>query len=380
MTENRQFVQCQTGRGFFEGGAALLLMNILVLLKFSRDGQILGYGTNDPEIRPGDAVLAETGQGLAMGRVVAVRDLGEDVIPEDIQPVERRASAEDLIVDAENYLQVQHAREFCAARIRERGLDMKLVNVEGLFDRSKLLFYFTAPTRIDFRELVKELVREFHTRIELRQIGVRHETQMLGAVGSCGMVCCCRRFLHKFVPVTIKMAKEQNLFLNPSKISGICGRLLCCLSYEQDNYDAFHHLCPRLGKRYQTRDGMMKVLRANMFRNSISVINEKNEEQEFTLEEWSALNPCRPDAPAQAAPRSSAPASASGPAENAQNGKAQAASDFMVVVADPTMDEGLLDETLDSAFGPAEFLSGNDGQSPPPQPETPARRRRNRKK
>ena len=128
-----------------------------------------------------------------------------------------------------------------------------------LLDRSKMIFYFTAPTRIDFRELVKDLVREYRTRIELRQIGVRHETQMLGALGNCGMVICCRRYLKNFAPVTIKMAKEQNLFLNPAKISGICGRLLCCLSYEQDNYDNFHAQAPKIGKRYTTDLGMLKV-------------------------------------------------------------------------------------------------------------------------
>jgi hypothetical protein len=132
-------------------------------------------------------------------------------------------------------------------------------------------------------------------RIELRQIGVRHETQMIGAVGSCGMVCCCRRFLRKFAPVTIKMAKEQNLFLNPSKISGSCERLLCCLSYEQDNYDAFHRECPRPGKKYQTSRGDMKNLRANMFRNSVVAQNSLGQEEELTLDEWRTIKPRRPD-------------------------------------------------------------------------------------
>lgn len=216
---------------------------------------------------------------------------------DDPPPILRRATPEDLAVAAENLRLAEAAHTFCDQRIRARNLDMKLVGVEPLFDRSKLIFYFTAPTRIDFRELVKDLVREYHTRIELRQIGVRHETQMLGAVGSCGMVCCCRRFLRKFVPVTIKMAKEQNLFLNPSKISGICGRLLCCLSYEQENYDLFHKQCPRLGKRYMTTLGTMKVLRANMFRNSLVALNEAGEEVDFTLEEWQDMAPRRTEAP-----------------------------------------------------------------------------------
>ena len=144
--------------------------------------------------------------------------------------VARAATAEELARAAENEQLCREAREFCRRCIMNRKLDMKLVDVESLFDRSKLIFYFTAPTRIDFRELVKDLVRQYHTRIELRQIGVRHETQMLGALGNCGMVCCCRRYLRHFAPVTIKMAKEQNLFLNPAKIPGICGRLLWCQS------------------------------------------------------------------------------------------------------------------------------------------------------
>ena len=175
---------------------------------------------------------------------------------------------------------------------------MKLVDVEVLFDRSKMIFFFTAPTRIDFRDLVKDLVRQYRTRIELRQIGVRHETQMLGALGNCGMVCCCRRYLHKFAPVTIKMAKEQNLFLNPTKISGICGRLLCCLSYEQENYDTFHRSCPKLGKRYQTTSGPMRVLRSNMFRNTVVLLPDGGQEVEMTLEEWQALKPSRAETPA----------------------------------------------------------------------------------
>lgn len=244
-------------------------------------------------------MVVESEQGLGLGRVVMrAEELPAGFSPENVRPVVRRATEEDLAAERENERLTAEARRFCEGRIHERGLDMKLVAVEALFDRSKLIFYFTAPMRIDFRELVKDLVREYHTRIELRQIGVRHETQMLGAVGSCGMVCCCRRFLRKFVPVTIKMAKEQNLFLNPSKISGICGRLLCCLSYEQENYDVFHRNCPRLGKRYQTSRGLVKIVRANLFHNSVAFLTESNEEVVVTLDEWQELAPRRPDAPA----------------------------------------------------------------------------------
>ncbi len=270
----------------------------MLAVKFNEHGQIYYFSCDDPETGPGDRVIVETGQGLAFGLVMArVQAPPPDISEEDARPVLRRATEQDLAAQEENRAFATEAYRFCDACIRERGLEMKLVDVEVLFDRSKILFYFTAPTRIDFRELVKDLVREYHTRIELRQIGVRHETQMLGAMGSCGMVCCCRRFLHKFVPVTIKMAKEQNLFLNPSKISGVCGRLLCCLSYEQENYDSFHRNCPRLGKRYQTSKGLMKVMRANLFRNSVVLLTEAGEEVEMTLEEWSDLDPRRPDVP-----------------------------------------------------------------------------------
>ena len=140
-----------------------------------------------------------------------------------------------------------------------------------------------------FRELVKDLVKAYRTRIELRQIGVRHETQMLGAIGNCGQMCCCARFIRKFQPVTIKMAKEQNLFLNPSKISGMCGRLLCCLAYEQGAYEEFQRRCPKIGKKFMTSQGPMKVLRSNLFRETLSVFTDTGEEKELTLDEWRAI-------------------------------------------------------------------------------------------
>jgi len=206
-----------------------------------------------------------------------------------LQLIYRLAGTQDLETGAENKRLARRAFNFCRGCIGHQQLDMKLVDVEVLHDRSKMIFYFTAPNRIDFRELIKSLVREFHTRIELRQIGVRHETQMIGAIGNCGQVVCCRRFLRKFAPVTIKMAKEQNLFLNPAKISGICGRLLCCLSYEQKGYEEFHKQCPKIGKRIPTAIGTAKILRANFFKKSISVWVEDVGEREFTLDEWKDL-------------------------------------------------------------------------------------------
>ncbi|MDL2307725.1 hypothetical protein LJC48_06870 [Desulfovibrio sp. OttesenSCG-928-C06] len=272
-------------------------------LKLSQYGPVYFFRAGNENIRPGSKVLVETDQGVALGEVATARRLrvplpkirtddGEEV---EIKPITGLAGPEDIAAAADNRILAASARLYCKECIRERELDMKLVDVEVLHDRSKIIFYFTAPARIDFRELVKDLVRNYHTRIELRQIGVRHETQMIGAVGNCGMTCCCRRYLRKFAPVTIKMAKEQNLFLNPAKLSGICGRLLCCLAYEQENYEEFHKRSPKIGKRYSTTQGTMRVLRANLFRQSIFTLDENNEEREMQLDEWEALEPHRQD-------------------------------------------------------------------------------------
>lgn len=252
------------------------------------------YFSGPDNLSRGDYVLIDGVQGqgvtaITAGPLTALPGSREGDLPAII----RRASDVDMEIFRKNSAFAKKAFQFCNARIRARKLDMKLVDVEVFFDRSKFIFYFTAPNRIDFRDLVKDLVNEYRARIELRQIGVRHETQMLGAIGNCGQVCCCRRYLRKFAPVTIRMAKEQNLFLNPAKISGICGRLLCCLSYEQDNYEHFHRESPRPGKKYRTARGVYKVLRVNMFKNSLSVLSEKNEEAEMSLEEWQALGPER---------------------------------------------------------------------------------------
>lgn len=271
-------------------------MSTILGVKFRDAGQIYYFSSGAFVVNQGDAVIVNTDQGYGLGYVVIICDeLPQDAEIEELKPIYRIAADDDVEKQKENEELAQEAFEYCRKRIRERKLEMKLVEVDVFFDRSKIIFYFTAPNRIDFRELVKDLVRTYRTRIELRQIGVRHETQMVGAVGNCGQVCCCRRFLRKFAPVTIRMAKEQNLFLNPAKISGMCGRLLCCLSYEQSNYEEFHRSCPKIGKKYTTRDGVLKVLRANLFRNSLSVVMDGGEEREYTLEEWAELAPKRPD-------------------------------------------------------------------------------------
>ncbi len=259
-------------------------------------GQVFFYPRGDFPAKKGTKVLVETENGLSLGVVVSVLhsltalDSGDAENPGRIIGP---ATAQDIATEAENNILGAEAEAFCKTCIRQRNLDMKLVSVEVLHDRSKIIFYFTAPARIDFRELVKDLVRNYRTRIELRQIGVRHETQMLGGIGNCGMVCCCRQYLRKFAPVTIKMAKEQNLFLNPSKLSGMCGRLLCCLSFEQNNYEEFNRRCPKIGKRYQTDRGAFKILRSNLFAGTLVGLSETGEETEFTLDDWLQLHPKR---------------------------------------------------------------------------------------
>ncbi len=277
-------------------------MKQIIGIQYSKHGQIIPCLYDLPEVdgkfiplNYDSIIVAHTEEEKHFGRVAWQRPYCNEVIAPSA-PIISLPSEEDLVIAQENEKLMLEAKKFCVKCSRERELDMKVVDVSVLYDKSKLIFYFTAPTRIDFRELVKDLVKEYRTRIELRQIGVRHETQMVGSLGNCGMICCCRRYLTNFAPVTIKMAKEQNLFLNPTKISGICGRLLCCLSFEQEAYEVFHKSCPKLGKRYLTDSGYMRVLRANMFRNSIALLPENGPEIEMTLEEWADINPRRPDA------------------------------------------------------------------------------------
>lgn len=273
-------------------------MSQILGVKFNDYGQVYFFSSGPFVVREEQEVIVKTDQGMGLGRVVLVRQAetsedGEE--NEGHKPIYRLANEQDLETLAENKKLSREAYDFCRRCIQSRKLEMKLVDVDVFFDRSKMVFYFTAPGRIDFRELIKDLVREYRTRIELRQIGVRHETQMIGALGNCGQICCCRRFMRKFVPVTIKMAKEQNLFLNPTKISGICGRLLCCLSFEQQGYEEFHKLCPKIGRRYQTKWGMAKVFRSNFFKKTLSLSLEGGEEREVSLDEWQEIVNKEPD-------------------------------------------------------------------------------------
>jgi len=267
-------------------------MSQILGVKFNDYGQVYYFASGPFVVREGQHVIVKTDQGMGLGKVILIRQAPKEPEGEGGEAhkvIYRLANDKDMEAVKENSELSREAFRFCRKCIASHKLGMKLVDVEVFFDRSKMVFYFTAPGRIDFRELIKDLVREYRTRIELRQIGVRHETQMLGAIGNCGQICCCRRFMRKFVPVTIKMAKEQNLFLNPTKISGICGRLLCCLSFEQEGYEEFHKMCPRVGKKYQTALGHVKVLRSNFFKKSLSLLTENFEEKEVSIDEWNEI-------------------------------------------------------------------------------------------
>lgn len=236
------------------------------------------------DLKPLDRVVLESEEGLKLGTVVEVlRDLELEQAPAKVRPLARSATPEDLAQEEKNQLLERRAREFCLKRIQALQLPIYLVQVECLFDASKIIFFFTAPGRVDFRELVKDLVQEFRTRIELRQIGVRHRAKMVGGLGICGRPLCCATYLHDFEPVSVRMAKEQQLSLNPSKISGICGRLMCCLTYEYATYQALRKNLPRVGKRIQVQEGTGKVIRYNLLRETVTLEMEDKREVELPL-------------------------------------------------------------------------------------------------
>ena len=213
-------------------------MTTVIGVSFKRAGKMYYFDPNGMEMHIGDQVIVETARGMECGDVVTeIREVEDEEVVQPLKAVIRLATDEDRKRIAINTKKEGEAFEIGQARIAHHQLEMKLVDVEYTFDVSKIIFYFTANGRIDFRELVKDLASIFKTRIELRQIGVRDEAKMIGGLGSCGRPICCRTFLGDFQPVSIKMAKEQNLLLNPTKISGLCGRLMCCLKYEQDTYD-----------------------------------------------------------------------------------------------------------------------------------------------
>ena len=230
-------------------------------IRFKDGGKVYYFDPGDIVVKMDDAVIVETARGLECGIVsIPNREVSEDEIVKPLKKAIRLATAKDVAQMEENRRKEAKAFEICQQKILDRDMDMKLVDVEYTFDNSKILFYFTADGRVDFRDLVKDLAGVFRTRIELRQIGVRDEAKMLGGLGICGRAFCCSSFLSDFQPVSIKMAKEQGLSLNPTKISGTCGRLMCCLKYEQNAYDDLLRTTPRVGAVVNTPDGKGTVV------------------------------------------------------------------------------------------------------------------------
>ncbi|MFA4903480.1 MAG: stage 0 sporulation family protein [Desulfobaccales bacterium] len=233
-----------------------------------------------------DRVVVEHETGLKLGTVVGVyADVDPQMGSTQLKTVVRLATLEDLDQEEKNRLLEERALQFCQKRVESHRLPIYLVKVECLFDASKVVFFFTAPGRVDFRELVKDLVQEFRTRIELRQIGVRHRAKMVGGLGICGRGLCCAHFLRDFEPVSVRMAKEQQLSLNPNKISGICGRLMCCLTYEYSSYQELRKSLPKVGKRLQAPEGEGKIIRYNFIRETVTLEMEDRREVEFTFVE-----------------------------------------------------------------------------------------------
>jgi cell fate regulator YaaT (PSP1 superfamily) len=268
-------------------------------VRFKRACKVYTFQPGDAEYQPGDWVVVETERGMALGEIVAQAAEGPEP-GQTLKKVLRRAEERDILRYEQNCELEGYALQFCSELIRQKNLPMKLVDVEYLFDGSKAIFYFTAEGRVDFRDLVRDLARQFHTRIEMRQIGVRDEAKLVGGVGCCGRELCCATWLTDFAPISVRMAKDQNVSLNPVKISGICGRLLCCLGYEHKMYEELARDMPKMGKRVQTRRGEGKVIRRNVLEGSFVVLVE-GREHEVTVAEYRGEQ-AKPPAPAPPEP------------------------------------------------------------------------------
>ena len=243
-------------------------------VRFRETGKIYFFDPKELKIEVGQNVIVETARGIEYGAVViGHRVISEEKVISTLKPVIRIATPDDDAIQLDNKRKSKEAKRICHEKIQKHGLEMKLIDAEYTFDNNKVLFYFTADGRIDFRELVKDLAAVFKTRIELRQIGVRDETKILGGLGICGRTLCCHSYLSEFAPVSIKMAKEQNLSLNPTKISGVCGRLMCCLKNEQETYEYLNEKLPNVGDIVKTNDGNSgEVQSVNVLRQKVKVI------------------------------------------------------------------------------------------------------------
>ena len=261
----------------------------VVGVRFKKAGKIYYFDPADMNIQKDTYVVVETARGIEFGEcVIGIKEINENDIVSPLKSVLRIATNEDIEKHFKNKDKEKDAFDICLKKIQEHGLTMKLIDVEYTFDNNKVIFYFTADGRVDFRDLVKDLATIFKTRIELRQIGVRDEAKMLGGLGPCGRPMCCSSFLGDFASVSIKMAKEQNLSLNPTKISGICGRLMCCLNYEQSTYEDIRKRMPKVGSIVKTSEGKGEVFSNNIVKESIKVKLKKGEEE--VLEEFKIDN------------------------------------------------------------------------------------------
>lgn len=258
-------------------------MNKVVGIQFKNKGKVYDFCSGHFVLKKGDKVMVITEEGPSIGCVTAEpQEMEIKSYPRPLKKVYRLATKEEIERYERSSGMEESVSNYCYQRIKDRSIPMSLVSVERRFDGSKIIVYFTADGRVDFRELVKDLVKKFRTRIEMRQIGVRHQAKMVGGLGPCGRALCCSSFLNKFDPVTIKMAKEQNISLNPSKISGMCGRLMCCLSYEHKLYEDIKKKLPKVGKKVYTRFGSGKVTRQNILKETLTVEIESGEEKEIT--------------------------------------------------------------------------------------------------
>jgi len=258
----------------------------LVRIKFRPAGRHYDFNALGIELRAGDRVIVETDRGRALGTVVvAPQEVPRSQAPDDVKNIIRLATPEDINMSSINAAREREALRFCQRRIQERRMEMKLVRAEYLFDGSKIVFYFTADGRIDFRELVKDLAHHFHTRIEMRQIGVRDEAKLTGGIGICGRELCCCTFLTEFAPVSVKMAKEQGLALNPNKISGQCGRLLCCLGYEFETYCGLRKNLPKCGRKVTIDGKEGEVVDQKILAQKVTLRMEDGKQVELTTEQ-----------------------------------------------------------------------------------------------
>ena len=258
-------------------------MKIIIGVSFRQAGKVYFFDPGDEQIERGEHVIVETAKGVEYGTVVVPnREMAEEKIVAPLKKIIRVATPKDEDIELKNREKEKDAYKICIEKIAKHRLEMKLIAAEYTFDNNKLLFYFTADGRIDFRELVKDLASVFRTRIELRQIGVRDETKICGGIGICGRTLCCHSYLSEFAPVSIKMAKEQNLSLNPGKISGVCGRLMCCLKHEEETYEELNRRLPNTGDYVTTDDGLKgEVSSVNVLRQLVKVLVEVNDEKEL---------------------------------------------------------------------------------------------------